>query len=89
MSKSETAAKPSGAHSFKDKGHLKSEKYCGAHDTKKHELPSKAEGGHERKDKPQVHIEDVNHHSGRPHPPATKLADSKILGGKLRKSDNV
>ena len=49
----------------------------------------KEQGAHERKDKPQVHVEDVNHHSGRPHPPATRLSDSKILGGKLRKSDNV
>jgi hypothetical protein len=89
MSKNENAAKESGAHHFKDKGHLKSDKREGAHSQGKHEAPLKEQGAHERKDKPQVHVEDVNHHSGRPYPPATKLADSKILGGKLRKADNV
>jgi hypothetical protein len=59
---------------------------------KGHELPAKTEGGHERKDKSQVHVEDTTHHSGRQHPPATVLSDSKLLGqnaygGKLRKSD--
>jgi hypothetical protein len=87
MSKVENAAKESGAHHFKGKGHLPSSKKQGAHDSGKHELPSKEQGAHVRNDKPLVHIEDVNHHSGRVHPPATKLTDSKILGGKLRKSD--
>jgi hypothetical protein len=94
MSKSKVVSseKPSGAHLFKDKGHEKSKHPQGAHDTKKHESPLKEQGAHERKAKPQVHVEDVNHHSGRPHPPATVLSDSKLLGhnaygGKLRKSD--
>ena len=88
MSKAVAAQKESGAHQL-PKGHDKPAHQQGPHHTGKHELPAKSEGGHERKDKPQVHIEDVNHHSGRPHPPATRLADSKVLGGKLRKSDNV
>ena len=88
MSKDKTAvsSKESGAHFFRDKGHLPSAKKEGAHHTKKHELPAKSEGRH-LTGKPVVHLEDVNHHSGRQHPPATKLADSKILGGKLRKAD--
>jgi len=89
VSKSESSSKASGAHHFRDKGHLKSAHPQGPVDNGKHEKPLKEQGAHERKDKPQVHVEDVNHHSGRPHPPATRLSDSKILGGKLRKSDNV
>ena len=87
MSKNTVAAKESGAHLFKDKGHLKSDKKEGAHSQGKHEAPLKEQGAHERKDKPQVHAESDTMHNGRQHPPATKLADSKILGGKLRKSD--
>jgi len=79
----------SGAHHFKDKGHLPSAKKEGAHDSAKHESPLKGEGAHTAKAKPLVHTENVNTHNGRPHPPATRLADSKVLGGKLRKADNV
>ena len=89
MSKDKTvvSSKESGAHHFRDKGHLKSDKKEGAHSQGKHEAPIKEQGAHERKDKPQVHVESDTMHNGRQHPPATKLADSKILGGKLRKSD--
>jgi hypothetical protein len=89
MSKDKTvvSSKESGAHHFKDKGHLKSDKKEGAHDPGKHESPLKVEGAFERKDKPQVHAESDTMHNGRQHPSATKLADSKILGGKLRLSD--
>ena len=88
MSKDKTvvSSKESGAHSFKDKGHLKREKYEGAHDTGKHEAPKKEQGSF-YVGKPIIHVEDATHHSGRVHPPATKLSDSKILKGKLRKED--
>ncbi len=91
MSKSETATKESGAHAFGvgNKNHEKPDKKEGPHHNKAkgHEMPSKVEGAFERKDKPQVHAESDTMHNGRQHPAATKLADSKILGGKLRKSD--
>ena len=47
MSKSVESSRESGAHHFKDKGHLKSEKYCGAHDQGKHGKPAKVEGLHQ------------------------------------------
>ena len=88
--KSVNSEKPSGAHSFNGgKNHDEAAKYCGAHDQGKHEPALKESGAHANAKKPLVHVEDVNHHSGRPHPPATRLSDSKILGGKLTKSDNV
>ena len=86
MSKSVSAQKESGAHQL-PKGHDKPAHPQGAHSQAKHEAPIKEQGAHERKDKPQVHVESDTMHNGRQHPPATKLADSKILGGKLRKSD--
>lgn len=89
MSKKSVAVqKESGAHSFNGgKNHDKPFKGSGAHhNLAKHELPKYGEGL-QQTGKPIVHIEDVTHHSGRPHPPATRLADSKILKGKLRKSD--
>jgi hypothetical protein len=89
VSKSVASSKESGAHHFKDKDHLKPAHQHGPVETGKHEQPLKEQGAHAREDKPLVHVDDVNHHSGGPHPPATKLADSKVLGGKLRKSDNV
>ena len=83
MSKSETAAKESGAHGFKDKGHLKREKYEGAHSSGKHELPLKEQGMHDR-GKPVAPKEGSGWHSQRPHPPVTVLSDSKILKGKKK-----
>jgi hypothetical protein len=53
--------------------------------TKEH-ANRKSDGAHDV-GKSIVHVEDVTHHSGREHPPATRLADSKLLKGKLRKSD--
>jgi hypothetical protein len=89
MSKENVSSeKPSGVHSFNGgKNHEKPAHPQGAHDRGKHEKPLLESGGHVNAKKPIAHIEDTTHHSGRPHPPATKLADSKILGGKLRKSD--
>jgi hypothetical protein len=90
MSKDKTvvAAKEGGAHYFKDKGHLKSDKKEGAHDPGKHEAPLKIEGAHARKDKPLVHSEEVGvTHNGRPLPEETILKDSKIItsAGRLAK----
>ncbi len=67
----------------------KPEKVGGPYHSSKHERPAKSAGSHEAKNKPLVHIQDETHHSGRPHPPADRLADSKLLKGKLRKSDEV
>ena len=78
MSKSVEVSKTSGAFHFKDKGHEKSKHPQGAHDQGKHEKPAKAEGLHQT-GKPIVHVESDTQHSGRLHPPATKLADSKVL----------
>ena len=89
MNKSVEVSKTSGAHAFAGgKDHEKPAHSHGPVDTGKHEQPLKSDGAHVRKDKPLVHVEDVNHHNGRLHPPASKLADSKVLGGKLRKSNN-
>jgi len=86
--KSVSAQKESGAHHFKDKGHLKAEKYCGAHDTGKHEPPAKGQGVHANASKPITHSEvDGQFHSGRKLPKATKLSDSKILKGHVEKRD--
>ena len=89
-------SKESGAYAFgkNNKNHDKPAHAHGPVETGKHEKPLKEQGSHIAKNKPLVHVEDVNTHSGRPHPPATKLADSKALvvnayPGKLRKSDNV
>jgi hypothetical protein len=90
MSKAEKSSKESGAHVFAGgKNHDKPAKYCGAHDSGKHEQPLKSDGAHANAKKPLVQVEDVNTHNGRPHPSASRLADSKLLGGKLRKADNV
>lgn len=65
----------------------KPEKQGGPYHSSKHERPAKSAGAHEAKNKPLTHAENETHHSGRPHPAATTLADSKVLGGKLRLSD--
>ena len=94
MKSKENSSKDSGAFHFSDKGHLPSSKKEGAHDQGKHESSLKEQGAHTPKNKTLVHTEDANTHNGRPHPPATRLVDSKALThnaypGKLRKSDNV
>jgi hypothetical protein len=87
MSKNTVAAKESGAHSFKDKGHLKRNKYEGAHDTKKHGQPLKEQGAHDA-GKPIVPVEvDGAFHSGRKLPTTTRLSDSTILKGHVEKRD--
>jgi hypothetical protein len=86
VSKNTVAEKSSGAHSL-NKGHEKPSKGSGAHHSSKHELPAKEQGAHVAKAKVLVHVEDVNTHNGRPHPPAVVLLGSKLLGGRLRKSD--
>ena len=66
----------------------KPEKVGGPYHSSKHERPAKSAGAHEAKNKSLTHAEDANTHSGRPHPPVDRLADSKLLGGgKLRLSD--
>ena len=87
MSKSENSSKESGAHGFKDKGHLKSEKYCGAHDTGKHEKPLKEQGVHSSGKPIEPREVDGQYHSGRKLPKATRLSDSKILKGHVEKRD--
>ena len=89
MSKVEKSSKESGAHAFKDKGHLKSDKKEGAHHNKAkgHELPSKSEGLHDV-GKPITHSEQVGvTHDGRLLPKETILKDSKIItsAGRLAK----
>jgi hypothetical protein len=88
VSKNTVAEKSSGAHSL-NKGHEKPSKGSGAHHNtaKGHEVPSNDQGAHAAKAKPLVHAESDTQHNGRQHPPATKLADNKILGGKLRKAE--
>jgi len=85
--KSVSAQKESGAHHFKDKGHLKAEKYCGAHDTGKHEKPAKAEGLHDVGKPIEPKEVDGKFHSGRKLPKATKLSDARYIKGELEKRD--
>ena len=87
MSKSVASSKESGAHHFKDKGHLKAEKYCGAHDTGKHEKPAKTEGLHDVGKPIEPKEVDGQYHSGRMLPKVTRLSDSKILKGHVEKRD--
>jgi hypothetical protein len=89
MSKSVASSKESGAHAF-GKNNKNHEKPCyaeGAQDRGKHEKPCYSEGGYVNAKKTIVHVEDVAHHSGRPLPEETKLADSKIItkSGRLAK----
>jgi hypothetical protein len=79
VSKNTATEKSSGAHSL-NKGHEKPSKGSGAHHSSKHEAPLRSEGTTANAKKPLVHTEDVNTHSGRPHPPAVVLPGSKILG---------
>jgi hypothetical protein len=48
---------------------------------------AKKESGTYSSGKPTTPAEDESHHCGRPLPPATKLTDAKLLGGKLAKRD--
>ena len=73
-----------------DSGRTKNQKpelRGGPNETGKREKPNRESGAYVRKDKPLTHAENANTHSGRPHPPADRLADSKLLGGKLRKAN--
>ncbi len=74
-----------------DSGRTKNQKpelRGGPNETGKREKPNRESGAYVRKDKPLTHAENANTHSGRPHPPADRLAGSKLLGGgKLRLSD--
>ena len=84
-----TVPRESGPYDSGRTKNQKPEKVGGPYHSSKHERPAKSAGAHEAKNKPLVHAEDDKHHSGRPHPPADHLADSKLLDGKLRKSDEV
>jgi hypothetical protein len=90
MSKSETAAKSSGAHQL-PKGHDKPAHQHGPVETGKHEKPARESGAHDV-GKPIVHSEEVGKsHSGRPLPQETILKDSKIItsAGRLAKRNET
>jgi len=89
MSKSVSAQKESGAHHFKDKGHLKSAHPQGPVDNGKHEKPLKEQGVHSSGKPIEPKEVDGQYHSGRKLPKATRLSDSKILKGHVEKRDNV
>ena len=88
MSKSVNAAKESGAHGFKDKGHLKSDKKEGAHSSGKHEQPLKEQGVHSSGKTIEPREVDGQYHSGRKLPKATRLSDSKIIKGLEKRDEN-
>jgi len=85
---SKTVAAPRADGPYETGKNKRPEKVGGPSGPGKHEKPVREAGTYIRKDKPLTHAENETHHSGRPHPAATTLADSELLGGgKLRLSD--